>query len=368
MQTHKTLIAAVVSVACLGLSGIAISADAPTAPTQAVTKQNLPTVYILATGGTIAGAASSKTQMTGYKAGALPIETLLEAVPEIHNRANVKGEQIASIGSNNMNNEIWLKLAKRVNELLAQPDVAGIVITHGTDTIEETAYFLNLVAKSDKPVVLVGAMRPATAISADGPVNLLNAVTLAADKNARGRGVMLAMNDTINGARDVQKTNTIRVDTFQNPELGYLGYFEAGKPVFYKATTRKHTKDTEFDVSNLTELPRVDIVYSHVNDDGKLTEAAVAAGAKGIVHAGTGNGSLHIDAEPALFSAAKNGIIVVRSARVPNGPTIESLKKWEDAGLLHSGNLSPQKARILLQLGLTKTKDPAKIQEMFEIY
>lgn len=192
------------------------------APTQHTAKAQLPNVCILATGGTIAGSAASNTQMTGYKAGAIGIQTLLNAVPEIHKVANVQGEQISNIGSESMTHEIWLKLAKRVNELLAKPDVDAVVITHGTDTLEETAYFLNLVTKSDKPVILIGAMRPATAISADGPVNILNAVNLAASKDAKGRGVMIAMNDVINGARDVQKTNTLRVDTFQSPELGYL--------------------------------------------------------------------------------------------------------------------------------------------------
>lgn len=264
--------------------------------------------------------------------------------------------------------EIWLKLANRINELLARKDVDGIVITHGTDTLEETAYFLNLVVKSDKPVVIVGAMRPATAISADGPVNILNAVTLAADESARNRGVMIAMNDNINGARDVQKSNTLRVDTFVSPELGYLGYFEGGKPAFYKNTTRKHTLQTEFDIKGLKTLPRVDIVYSHVEDDGKMVEAAVKNGAKGIIHAGTGNGSIHANTEPALYAAAKKGIVVVRGARVPNGPTIESLEAWDKAGFVHAGTLNPQKARILLQLALTKTNDPKEISRIFATY
>lgn len=339
MQIKKCLSAILISSAFLAAGFVsAYVAEAP-AQQQKVSKPN---VVILATGGTIAGSAASNTQMTGYKAGALGIDVLLQAVPEIHKVANVKGEQISNIGSESMTNKIWLKLAKRVNELLAQPDVDGVVITHGTDTLEETAYFL----KSDKPVVIIGAMRPATAISADGPVNILNAVNLAASKDVKGRGVLIAMNDNINGARDVQKTNTLRVDTFQSPELGYLGYFENGRPVFYKATTRKHTKDTEFDVRGLEDLPRVDIIYSHVNDDGKMAEAA----------------------EPALYDATKKGIVVVRSARVPNGPTIESTAAWDKAGFVHAGTLNPQKARILLQLGLTKTNDPQKISEMFKQY
>lgn len=272
MKLKNALVATLMAASVFTLAPMDMSAVAAT--TQNV-KAEKPNVYILATGGTIAGSAASNTQMTGYKAGALGVQTLLNAVPEIQKVANCTGEQIASIGSESMTVEIWLKLANRINELLARKDVDGIVITHGTDTLEETAYFLNLVVKSDKPVVIVGAMRPATAISADGPVNILNAVTLAADESARNRGVMIAMNDNINGARDVQKSNTLRVDTFVSPELGYLGYFEGGKPAFYKNTTRKHTLQTEFDIKGLKTLPRVDIVYSHVEDDGKMVEAAV---------------------------------------------------------------------------------------------
>lgn len=225
MKLKNALVATLMAASVFTLAPMDMSAVAAT--TQNV-KAEKPNVYILATGGTIAGSAASNTQMTGYKAGALGVQTLLNAVPEIQKVANCMGEQIASIGSESMTVEIWLKLANRINELLARKDVDGIVITHGTDTLEETAYFLNLVVKSDKPVVIVGAMRPATAISADGPVNILNAVTLAADESARNRGVMIAMNDNINGARDVQKSNTLRVDTFVSPELGYLGYFEGG--------------------------------------------------------------------------------------------------------------------------------------------
>lgn len=364
MKTGRLLVATLISLGMLGSVG-SIQAAEPASQTQT---QEKPTVYFLATGGTIAGSAASDTQMTGYKAGALGIQTLLNAVPQIHKVANVKGEQIANIGSESMTHEIWLKLAKRVNQLLKDPKVDAVIVTHGTDTLEETAYFLNLVVKSDKPVILIGAMRPATAISADGPVNILNAVNLAASKDAKGRGVMVAMNDTINGARDLQKTNTLRVDTFQSPELGYLGYFEGGKPVFYKQSTRKHTTNSEFDVEGLTDLPRVDIIYSHVNDDGKMAQAAVANGSKGIVHAGTGNGSIHGNTEQALYDAAKQGVVVVRAARVPNGPTIESSPEWDEAGFVHAGTLSPQKARILLQLALTKTNDPKKISEIFKQY
>jgi len=327
----------------------------------------LPKVFILATGGTIAGQAPSNTQMTGYTPGAIGVQVLIEAVPEIKQFADVSGEQVANIGSFAMTHEVWLKLAKRVNQLLATDDCDGIVITHGTDTLEETAYFLNLVVKSDKPVVIVGSMRPATAISADGPVNLLNAVRLAADPNARGRGVLVAMNDEINGARDVTKTNTTHVETFKSPELGFLGYFQSGKPIFYRATTRKHTFQTEFDVTSLTELPRVDIVYAHVNDDQVFVDASLKAGARGIVHAGMGHGSIFPVTRDALAAAVKQGVIVVKSSRVGNG-IVSRVADDDKYGFVVADTLNAQKARVLLMLALTKTKDAAEIQRMFDEY
>jgi len=329
---------------------------------------NLPKVAILATGGTIAGTAASSTQMTGYKAGDLAIQTLINAVPAVKDFAEVTGEQIVKISSNNMTDAVLLRLAKRCNELLAKPEIKGIVITHGTDTLEETAYFLNLTVKSKKPVVLVGAMRPATAISADGPVNLLNAVKVAVHPDSVGKGVLLAMNDEINGARDVTKTYTTNVATFKSPLVGVLGVIAAGQPNYWHQSTKLHTYKSEFDVSKLTTLPRVDIIYSHVNDDSVMADASVNAGAKGIVHAGTGNGSIADPADEGLKRAVKAGVVVVRAARVGSGVTTKSLQKWTDQGYLEADTLNPQKARILLQLALTKTKDPAKIQAMFHKY
>lgn len=350
----KTLLAAALA---LSLAGSALAAE-------------LPNVAILATGGTIAGTAASSTQVTGYKAGDLAIQTLIDAVPAIKDFANVSGEQIVKISSNNMTDEVLLKLAKRCNELLADPKIAGVVITHGTDTLEETAYFLNLTVKSKKPVVIVGAMRPATAISADGPMNLLNAVKLAADPNAQDRGVLIALNDQINAAREGTKTNTTNVDTFQAPTLGLLGYVAGGKNYFLRDTTMKHTHETEFDVSKLDKLPRVDIVYSHANDDSVLVDAAVKAGAKGIVSAGSGNGSIHQDAEVGLINAVKKGVVVVRSSRVGSGIVTPAApdNQYAKEGFLDGYSLNPQKARLLLQLALTKTNDPKKIQEMFTKY
>lgn len=336
--------------------------------TSSVAFAALPNVKILATGGTIAGSAASNTQMTGYTAGAIGIQVLIDAVPQMKQYANVSGEQVANIASSSMTNDIWLNIANRVNDLLSQSDVDGIVITHGTDTLEETAYFLNLVVKSKKPVVLVGAMRPATAISADGPVNLLNAVRLAANPDARGRGVLVAMNDEINGARDVTKTNTTHVQTFKAPELGYLGYINNGVASFYKDSTRLHTYKSEFSVKGLQDLPYVPIIYGHVNADAIFIKAAIDAGAKGIIYAGSGNGSIAKHIEQALYDAAKQGIVVVRSSRVGNGTVTESLKAWTDNNILWSDTLNPQKARILLMLALTKTNDPAQVQKYFYTY
>lgn len=326
-----------------------------------------PNVVILGTGGTIAGKAASNTEMTGYKAGELGIQTLIDAVPEIADVANVSGEQFCNIGSFDMTNDIWLKLAKRVNELLTKEDVDGVVITHGTDTLEETAYFLNLTVKSSKPVVLVGAMRPATAMSADGPVNLLNAVTLAGCKQAQGKGVLIALNDQINGARDATKTNTTHVETFKAWELGYLGYFQNGQPVFYKTSTRKHTVDAEFDLSDVQELPRVDILYLHVNYDDVFAQAAVKAGAKGLIVAGFGHGNIHMHVKDSLIAMAQAGVAVVRASRVGNG-IVSRIGTDATNKFIVADSLNVQKARILLMLGLLKTSEPSELQRMFDEY
>ena len=328
----------------------------------------LPNIKILATGGTIAGSAASSTEMATYKAGDIGIQTLIAAVPQMKTFADVSGEQICKISSNNMTDEIWLQIGKRVNELLADKDVDGIVITHGTDTLEETAYFLNLTVKSDKPVVLVGAMRPATAMSADGPVNLLNAVRLAASKEAVGKGVLVALNDEINGARDVTKTNTTHVSTFKAPELGFLGYCNNGRPEFYRASTRRHTSKSEFDIQNLQELPVVEIVYGGAGENRTIVDAIAASGAKGIIIAGTGNGSIHEAAEAALVDAQKKGLVIVRASRTGNGAVTEANQRYEEQHFLKAGTLNPQKARVLLALALTQTNDLKEIQRMFDEY
>ncbi|MDR1699183.1 MAG: type II asparaginase [Prevotellaceae bacterium] len=327
-----------------------------------------PTVYVLATGGTIAGTGTSDVQ-SAYTSGAITVDQLLSAVPDINDIANVKGEQVANIGSQDMNDEVWLKLSKRVNELLKQADVDAIVITHGTDTQEETAYFLNLTVKSDKPVILVGSMRPSTAISADGPRNIYNAVACAIDKSSIGKGVMVVMDDKIIGADDVSKTNTLSVGTFANPNFGELGIVYNGKPIYSRESLKRHTIKSEFDITNLDKLPRVEIVLSYSNATDLFVNAAVNAGVKGIVTAGVGNGNMTTVMQDALAKAAKNGVAVVRSSRIATGPTAQ----WDEIdddklGFSASWFINPYRARVLLMLALTKTTDYKEIQRMFTEY
>jgi L-asparaginase len=331
-------------------------------------QDNLPTVVVLATGGTIAGAAASDVQ-AGYTSGQVGVEQLLSAVPQAKKLANMRGEQISNIGSQDMNDEVWMKLATRINELVAMPDVAGVVITHGTDTIEETAYFLNLVVKSKKPVVLTAAMRPSTALSADGPLNFYNAVAVAADKNAAGRGVLVVVNDWIHGASSLTKTSTTAVQTFLSPQSGLIGTVAYGVPEWYRGPVGKHTVSSEFTVSKSTQLPRVDVIMATENMDGKLIDAAAASGARGIVIAGVGNGNMTKTALEALAAQAKKGIVGVRSSRVVTGQVGRNVEVNDDSlGTVASLGLNPQKSRVLLRLALLKTKDPKTIQRYFDEY
>ena len=339
------------------------------APSPRLPNRSLPNVVILATGGTIAGTGATSTTTAGYQAAKLPVESLISAVPEMQNIANVTGEQVLQIASENMTNEGLLKIAKRVNEVLAKPDVNGVVITHGTDTLEETAYFLNLVTKSTKPVVVVGAMRPATALSADGPLNLYNAVAIARSPEAVGKGVFVSLNDQISAAREVTKTNTTSLNTFQAHDMGYLGYVELGKPYFYRMPIRKHTVATPFEVSTLTVLPQVDIIYGYGNNRPAMLNAAIADGAKGIVYAGVGDGSISVQLEESAIAASKKGIAIARSSRTGAGRVVRNGEEKDDEnGFIVADNLTPQKARLLLMLGLTITNDPQKLQEMFYTY
>lgn len=331
-----------------------------------------PIVYVLSTGGTIAGAGSSSTDLSNYKPGAILGEQLVKAVPQIAQLADVRVEQIVNVNSSDISLGDWLTLTKRIQAILKEtPAVAGFVITSGTNTLEETAYFLNLTVKSDKPVVLVGSMRPSTAMSADGPLNLLNAVRTAISPDAKGKGALIVLNDEINAARDTTKTNTLRVETFKSPELGLLGYIDEDKVSFYRSTTRRHTASSEFDVTSLAQLPKVSILYSYIEPDAALIRAALSGGAKGLVFAGTGNGALSVFEETTLKEVAAMPATtrpaMVRSSRVGNGRVIATAE-YDALGIIPSDTLTPQKARILLMLALTKTSDPKEIRRMFSEY
>ena len=331
-----------------------------------------PIVYVLSTGGTIAGSGSSSTDLSNYRPGAILGEQLVKAVPQIAQIADVRVEQIVNIPSHDITIANWLTLAQRIQRIIAeQPAVSGFVVTHGTNTLEETAYFLNLTVKDERPVVLVGAMRPASAISADGPLNLLNAVRTAGAKEARGKGVLVVLNDEINGARDVSKTNTYRVETFRGGELGLLGYVDADAVVFYRASLKRHTVRSEFDVRGLSGLPPVDIVYSYVQPSTTMAQALVTGGVKGIVFAGTGAGlvsSAERDAiKPILALPADRRPALVRSNRTGNGRVV-ALPEYDALGMVPADNLNPQKARILLMLALTRTREVAEIRRMFAEY
>ncbi|CDG09638.1 L-asparginase, partial [Salmonella enterica subsp. enterica serovar Typhimurium str. DT2] len=281
-----------------------------------------------------------------------------------NNIARVDGEQVANIGSENMTSDIILKLSQKVNALLARDDVDGVVITHGTDTLDETAYFLNLTVKSDKPVVFTAAMRPASAISADGAMNLLEAVTVAADPNAKGRGVMVVLNDRIGSARFVTKTNATTLDTFKAPEEGYLGVIVNGQPQFETRVEKIHTLRSVFDVRNIKKLPNVVIIYGYQDDPEYMYDAAIAHHADGIIYAGTGAGSVSVRSDAGIKKAEKAGIIVVRASRTGNG--VVPLDKGQPG--LVSDSLNPAKARVLLMTALTQTRNPELIQSYFSTY
>jgi L-asparaginase len=334
----------------------------------AAQQKKLPNIVILATGGTIAGAAATGTQ-AAYTSGAVTIDAMIAAVPGIRDLASIKGEQISNVGSQDMTMEIMLKVGKRCNELLAKNDVDGIVITHGTDTMEETAFFLNLVVRNAKPVVLVGSMRPSTAVSADGPLNLYNAVGVAGDPNARGRGVMVMMNDWIHGAHSLTKTSTTAIQTFMSPLRGLVGVANYGKNDFYGTPPWKHTTASEFDIASVTRLPRVDIIFACADMSPDLIDASAANGAKGIVIAGVGNGNMNKVSLEAAQRAAKKGVVVVRSSRVTTGSVGRNVEVNDDEmGFVASDELNPQKSRILLMLALLKPRTTTELQKLFQTY
>lgn len=332
---------------------------------------SLPKIALILTGGTIDSVGKDRLDLAWYiEAGKrLNDGELLQQLPELKEIAEVQDIPFRRLPSHALVDKDWLDLVRTIHKIFDEDKADGIVITHGTNTIEETAYFLNLVLKTDKPVVVVGSMRPSSAISADGYLNLVNAVKVAADPGARGRGCMLVMNDTIYNGRDVTKNATYRVEAFQSRDLGPLGYADGdGRIVFYHQPVRKHTVQTEFDVRNLDALPRVDIVVSYVGADGTMIEAAAKAGAKGIVSAGTGAGR-PTPAEDAAFDKCfkETGMLMCLSSRVASGRVVRS-PGLAKRGFIASDNLQPWKARLLLALALTRTNNAEEIQRMFDTY
>ena len=313
----------------------------------------LPTVVVLATGGTIAGEGSIG-KATNYRPGQLDVNALVGMAEGAHDIANVRAVQICNVNSDDITAEHWIALARAIDEMAAEPDIDGFVITHGTDTLDETAYFLNLVVKTDKPVVLTGAMRPATATSADGPMNLLQSIALAGSPQARGRGVMVVFSDGIFGGRDVRKISTFQTDAFSASDFGCMGYMIDGEPHFYNASSKAHTTATEFEVESIDELPKVAVAYFAIDADPALLDFLVDSGARGIVIAGAGSG---------CYSKAWNDR---SSSRIGAG-----MITHDDAyqgNLVRSNDLAPQKAAVLLRLALTRTNDPTEIQAMFDRY
>ncbi|ATC64783.1 L-asparaginase [Nibricoccus aquaticus] len=338
-------------VGCWSFAAVAVS-----------TAAELPTVALFTTGGTIQSKGKHRLTLSEYNDGRVTPDELLTDLPELKTLAKVEVTEISNIGSGGVTTELLLKLAKSINATLARPDVAGAVVTHGTGTLEETAYFLQLTVNSAKPVVVVGAMRPFTAISRDGPYNLYNAVRTAATPDAAGKGVMVVLNDTIHSARFVTKNHTYHVETFVARELGPLGFVDSDRVVFYRNPLVRHTVTSEFDVSKIETLPQVDIVYGYQEASSAPIFALTKAGAKGIVFA---------DSSPSYaraFSAAQaEGVVIVQSDRKGAGRVTLS-ERGAGRGIITADNLNAQKARILLRLALTKTSDPRQLQRIFNEY
>ncbi len=328
-------------------------------------------VAVVGTGGTISGVGRDRLDFYEYGTSGrfMHVDELLSGTPELATAAQVVPIRYKNVGSTEIGPADWLTLLGIIHKTVKDdPGIAGVVVTHGTATLEETAYFLNLAVKVPVPVVVVGAMRPSSALGTDGGINLFNAVRVASSPEARGMGVLVVLNDEINAARDVAKTSNYRVQTFVSRDFGILGYADADKVKFYRKPLRRTAPETEFDVSGLAELPRVDIVPAYAGADAAFVQAAVAAGAKGIVSAGFPSGSPSPAQKLALKEAAKAGIVVVQSSRAGSGRVIDDKVAIRDAGFLAADSLTPQKARILLMMALTVTSEPAEIRRIFDEY
>jgi L-asparaginase len=325
-----------------------------------VSAQELPRVHVIATGGTIAG-RSEGGQLTGAQ--------LVAAVPGLADAANLGVEEFSRVGSSAMTPDHWLRLSRRINELFASDaGLAGVVVTHGTDTMEETAYFLHLTVEHDRPVVMVGSMRNASAVSADGPANLLSGVRVAAATESAGRGVLVVLNDEIHSARDVRKMDNNRVDTFVSTEWGALGVVDADRIVFRRAVATRHTTQSELHLDPLVaELPRVPIVADYAGSDGASMRAAAHDGAVAIVVQAFGGGRASPETRRAAAEIAGAGTPVVYASRVPEGRVMESVATV-DEGLLSAGDLPPHRVRVLLMIALAQPRTPRELQRLLDTH
>jgi glutamin-(asparagin-)ase len=331
-------------------------------------QQALPNVVILATGGTIAGAGASAVNSATYAAAKVGVEKLIAGLPELSKVANVRGEQVFQVASESLTNDNLLTLAKRVSALSKQPDVDGIVITHGTDTLEETAYFLTLTVHTAKPIVVVGSMRPGTALSADGALNLYDAVNVAGSKDAMGKGVLVTMNDNIDSGRDVSKNVNIKTSAFSS-QWGPLGMVVEGRNYWFRAPVKRHTMNSEFNIDSINALPPVEIAMGYEGVSSVAIDAIAKSGVKALIHGGTGNGSVADRIVPNLQKARADGVIVIRSSRVPDGFVIRNAEQPDDKyDWVVAHDLRPQKARILAMVALTKTSDTKDLQRIFWEY
>ena len=325
-------------------------------------------IVLIGTGGTIAGRGESEVNASAYDCSILSIGDILADVPSAASIANIRTEQLLQMGSENFGNEHLLLLGKRISSLLKRHDVDGVVVTHGTDTIDETAYFLHLTLKSYKPVVVVGAMRPPSALSSDGPLNLYNAILVAANPLSFGKGTLVVSNDEIHTARDVLKSSTFKLEAFRSP-YGPLGYVVEGRPIFFRLPARRHTIETEWSIDDIAAMPDVGIVYAHGGVDANSVNAMLNSGVGGIVYAATGNGNIAARIVDALVQARRRGIHIVRASRTGSGLVIRNAAQPDDEyDWLVVDAQVPHKARILLALAMTHHIHTEQIQDVFRNY
>ena len=327
-------------------------------------------IAVIGTGGTISSIGRHPLDLIEYTEAGIRKDTegLLELFPFVHEVADVVPLPFKLVSSAQIGPPEWLELAAMINQRgRTEPDLDGFVVTHGTATTEETAYFLNLCLHVPQPVVIVGAQRPSSGLSTDAEINLVNAIRTAAAPQSRGMGVLVMLNDEIQAAREVTKTSTLRMHTFRTPDFGVLGQVDADAVTFYRRTLRRNAPDTEFFLDGLDSLPRVDISYAYGGADDAAVRAFMAAGCAGIVSAGFAPGIGTKAETDALQEACAQGIVVVQSSRAGSG-RVTQRSSLTSRGIIAADNLNPQKARILLMLALTKTDDRDEIARMFSEY